>query len=125
MKRFLAIAILAAWSSGSMGQAVATKEFPADASTLSPEELKEKLSGRVYALDWIGATPWRMEFKSNGYVFFNAGNSNGSGTWRTEAGRVCTEIRAFGANCNEIRQSGGQLYYKRLSGEVIEMRAKS
>jgi len=121
MKRFLLAPIFAIGCASSMGQAVATREFPAEASTLSAEDLKDKLSGRVYALDWVGATPWRMEFKANGYVFFNAGSASGSGTWRTEAGKVCTEMRAFGANCNEIRESGGGLFYKRLSGEVTAM----
>ena len=107
-----------------LAQSAATKEFPADAQSLPVDELKQALSGKVFMLSWVGASTWRMDFKDDGYIFFNAGTANGSGTWRAESGKVCTEMRAFGNNCNEIRKSGDLLYYKRLSGEVIAMVSK-
>jgi len=121
--RFIALLSLLACSTAVLAQS-ATKEFPADAQTLPVDELKQSLSGKVFMLNWVGAPAWRMEFKDDGYIFFNAGAANGSGTWRAESGKVCTDMRAFGNNCNELRKSGEVLYYKRLSGEVIAMTPK-
>jgi hypothetical protein len=104
-------------------QPAPTKDFPADAHALSVDDLKQALTGKTFMLTWVGAPAWRMEFKDNGYIFFNAGSTNASGTWRAESGKVCTDMRAFGNNCNEIRKSGDSLYYKRMSGEVIAMTA--
>jgi len=122
--RVIALLALCACMAPALAQSTATKEFPADAQSLPVDELKQALSGKVFVLSWIGAVEWRMDFKDNGYIFFNAGTANGSGTWRAESGKVCTEMRAFGNNCNEIRKSGDLLYYKRLSGEVIAMVSK-
>ena len=119
--RLLAFVSMCLWSLVALAQPVATKEFPADARVLSVEELKQALSGKVFMLAWVGVTPWRMDFKDNGYLFFDAGTASGSGTWRAESGQVCTEMRAFGNNCNQVRMSGELVYYKRLSGEVIAM----
>jgi hypothetical protein len=121
--RFIALLFLLVCSAA-FAQSAATKEFPADAQALSVDELKQALSGKVFMLSWVGAPAWRMEFKDDGYIFFNAGTTNGSGTWRAESGKVCTDMRAFGNNCNDVRKSGDLLYYKRLSGEVIAMAAK-
>ena len=120
----LALVVLFVSSLSAAAQSAPTKEFPADAQALSVEQLKQSLSGRTFALTWVGAPAWRMEFKDTGHVFFNAGSASGSGTWRADAGQVCTEMRPFGNNCNEIRKSGDRLYYKRLSGEVIAMDPK-
>ena len=122
--RVIALMALCVCTAAVLAQSAPTKEFPTDAQALSVDELKQTLSGRVFVLSWVGAPAWRMEFKSDGYIFFNAGGANGSGTWRAESGKVCTEMRAFGDNCNEIRKSGDLLYYKRLSGEVIAMVSK-
>ena len=107
-----------------VAQTAATKEFPADAIAISPETLKERLSGKVFMLNWVGANAWRLDFRGNGYVYFNSGGTSASGTWRTEEGKVCTNVGNFGANCNEVRESAGQLYYKRQSGEVVQLTAQ-
>lgn len=121
MRPLLAASLLVFHAVAAVGQASATKEFPADAVALSSDALKEALTGKVYSLNWVGANPWRLDFRGNGYVYFNSGASNASGTWQAEEGKVCTNVGNFGANCNEVKQSGGLLYYKRQSGEVIPM----
>jgi len=123
--RFITLVLMCLCSMAALAQSPATKEFPADAQALPVDTLKQSLSGKVFMLNWVGAPAWRMEFKDDGYIFFNAGTVNGSGTWRADSGKVCTDMRAFGNNCNEVRQSGDLLYYnKRQSGEVIAMTPK-
>ncbi|MBK6009507.1 hypothetical protein JJB11_25695 [Ramlibacter ginsenosidimutans] len=62
-----------------------------------------------------------MQYNANGYIFFNAGAGySDSGKWRTEDGRLCTEMQRTGPSCSDVRLSGGTLYMKRPSGEILK-----
>lgn len=97
-------------------------EFPADATPLSAAELKEKLADKVFNVQLANGGTWRLDYRSNGFFYVNVGGGgNGSGPWRTEDGKLCTQVRSSDAACNEVRQRGELLYLKRMSGEVIAL----
>ena len=85
------------------------------------EELKQRLSGKVFALKWEGANHWRLDLRDNGYFYYNAGESKVTGTWRVEDGKLCLESRAAGNNCNDVREQDGVFFYKRLTGQVTAL----
>jgi len=39
-------------------------EFPADAMTLPPQELKQRLEGKVYTAELVDRTGWRVDYRS-------------------------------------------------------------
>ena len=100
----------------------APSEFPADARPISADDLARKLSGKVFNVELQNGVRWRLDYKSNGYVFVNVSTGGtASGPWRAEDGRVCTHIRGGSPSCNEVRDQGQRLYLKRDNGEVIAL----
>jgi len=98
-------------------------EFPADLPSPAADALKQKMAGKKYVVKLPTGTTWRLQFNSNGYYFLNVTPSgfNGSGTWRTEDGRLCTQLRGEPMACNEVRERGEVVVLKRSSGEVIDL----
>ena len=80
---------LCACMAPSPGASVATKEFPADAQSLTGRRAEAGVVGQGVPAQ-LDRRSRRGEWTSRtiGYIFFNAGAANGSGTWRAESGKV-------------------------------------
>ena len=96
-------------------------EFPADATVPTEGELRALLSGKVMRGKPHAATPWRIEYKENGYAFLNVGNFADSGKWRVEGSRLCSEWKQANSGCAEARIKGPTIYFKRGNGEVVPL----
>jgi len=100
----------------------APSEFPAEAQPVSASDLARKVSGRIFNVELHNGVRWRLDYKTNGYLFVNVSNGAAvSGPWRAEDGRLCTHMRGGSASCNEVREQGQRLYLKRDNGEVIAL----
>lgn len=95
-------------------------DFPADLPKPSAEAVKQRLSGKTFAVKLANGTSWKLDYKSNGYYFVNTSTGfNGSGTWQTAEGQLCGQPRGEPLTCNEVRDRADGLVLKRQSGEVI------
>ena len=96
-------------------------EFPARAAPLDAAELKAKVAGRSFNLVLHDRSVRRIEYKSSGYFFVNAGGFNTSGPWDTDGSRICVKPRGEDTSCLEVRQLEGALYLKCTTGEVVPL----
>lgn len=97
------------------------EEFPDGATSLSSPEVTSRLAGKVFAVKLKDGASWRVEYKANGYYFFN--HSNGfadSGEWKTSDGKLCHNGRKGGASCNEVRLRDELMLLKRDNGDVVQ-----
>lgn len=99
-------------------------EFPADATTLSADELRAQLISGVYDAKLANGDTWRLEYKDNGYYFVNTGSGyNDSGTWSIVDGKLCGKRTKSEFGCTEIRAQVEKktLHMKRANGDVIAL----
>ena len=95
-------------------------DFPADLPKSSADILKQRLSDKKFAVQLANGTSWKLEYKSNGYYFVNTSTGfNGSGTWQTADGQLCSQGRGEPMTCNDVRERSDGIVLKRQSGEVI------
>ncbi|HEX6363023.1 MAG TPA: hypothetical protein VFZ93_08705 [Albitalea sp.] len=101
----------------------ARTEFPADAQPVPAETLRARLAGKVFAAQLADGTGWRLDYKSNGFVFVDTTKGfRDTGRWRTEDGKVCTEFKVATSGCADMREQGERLFLKRATtGEVVEL----
>ncbi len=76
--------------------------FPEGAELLTPEALREALSGKVFSISPAQGPTWRWQFDANGYFFLNVGQFSNSGKWSTKEGSVCQDTGKH-IGCNEMR----------------------
>ena len=81
-------------------------------------ELKPLIAGKVFSVKTSTST-WRLQINDNGYFFINIGSFSDTGTWTVEDGKWCSKPKKSNASCNEMRLSGGSLFMKRDSGEIV------
>jgi len=88
--------------------------------------LKARLAGRVYGTRSSDGRDWRIEWKSNGYVFVDLSNGyKDSGKWTVEEGKSCSDLKKTGSSCSDMRLVGDVLYMRRASnGEIMELKPK-
>ncbi|BEP95801.1 hypothetical protein GmRootA79_41850 [Acidovorax sp. A79] len=119
MKKLLPLLLISAAAMAAGASATAqTTDFPEGAQPLTPEALREALTGKVFSITPAKGSTWRWEFKGNGYFFLNAGSFSDSGKWSTKESSVCQDT-GKNMGCNEMRQKDGTLYLKRDSGEIV------
>ena len=100
-------------------------EFPADAQPLAAAAVSERVSGKVIHVQPAQGPSWRLEYRNGGYAYLDTANGfRDTGRWRVEDGKLCTEWKKAPSGCNEVRESGGTLYLKRISGEVVTLVAR-
>lgn len=123
MKKLALAALCAGAAASAVAQTTLTTEFPPEATAPSADALRERLSGKVFRTRVADGNTQRLQFNANGYFFLNTGRGGAAdGTWRTEDGRFCLDLKQINAGCSEVRAKGDSLYYKRISnGEVVEM----
>ena len=98
--------------------------FPTDATSLSPESLRQRLAGKTFLMKPMVGDALRIQYQET-FVFINVGSASDSGNWRVEGSSVCIEWKKFNSNCSEMRMVGETLYVKRANnGEVVEMKVK-
>lgn len=126
MRNVVALALFVLASTGACAQAGVPTEFPAAATPLAADQLKARLTDRVYGAKMTDGSNWRFEWKGNGYFFIDTDRGyRDSGKWRAEDGKVCVEMQRSGNSCSDMRQAGDVLYLKRASnGEVVPLQAR-
>ena len=95
--------------------------FPDDATPASADEISKRFAGKTFRVSLADGGSWRVEYKANGYYFFNASSGfTDSGEWKSEEGKICNKGRRGGSSCNEIRVKEAAIYLKRDSGEIVQ-----
>jgi hypothetical protein len=109
-----------------LAQSAIPTAFPEGAISATVDQLKTRLTDRVFGAKMTNGDDWRFEYKSNGYFFLNTGRGYAdSGKWRVEEGKVCAEMQKTGPSCSEMRIVNDVLYMKRASnGEVVALQPK-
>jgi hypothetical protein len=99
-------------------------EFPADALILAPQELQQRLEGKVHTGKPLDGPGWRLEYRGE-YVFVNLSTGpSDKGRWRIEGSQLCTQYERLPSSCAEMRASATRLYLKRpATGEVVALEA--
>lgn len=113
-------------SLSALAQSAIPVTFPEGAIAATAQQLKTRLTDRVFGARMTNGDDWRFEYKSNGYFFLNTSRGYAdSGKWQIEEGKVCAEMQKTGAACNEMRIVNDVLYLKRASnGEVVALQPK-
>jgi len=96
----------------------AAQDFPEGSTAPNAAELKPLIAGKVFSVKTSTST-WRLQINDNGYFFINIGSFSDTGTWTVEDGKWCSKPKKSNASCNEMRLSGGSLFMKRDSGEIV------
>ena len=108
-----------------LAQSAPPTEFPADAKPVTGDELHKRLSGKVFAVKTADGSTWRLEYKSNGYVFVETSQGfRDTGTWRVEGDQACGNWQKGGRSCSAFRVKDDGLFVRRSSGEVIQLVAQ-
>ncbi|WP_028603573.1 hypothetical protein [Ottowia thiooxydans] len=92
--------------------------FPEGAEAITPEVLREALSGKVFAIKPANGQPWRWRFDANGDFLLNIASYSNAGKWSTKESSVCQDS-GKNPGCNEMKKKDNVLYLKRDSGEVV------
>ena len=103
----------------SLATAASGAEFPQGLKTPSAIEVQELLSDKNYQTTLPNGNVWRIDYKSNGYLFFVNGGFTDSGKWRAEDGRMCFQMSKSGSGCSEVRVGEGAMYVKRANGDIL------
>ena len=100
--------------------------WPASASALSADDLRRRVSGKVFGLPLEKGMSARMDFRDNGYVYINVypSGASDSGRWRIDGNKVCSEMRRFPSGCNEWRAVGDKLMLRRTNGQLVTLDAR-
>lgn len=118
MRRLAAPLLLATLAA----QATEPGNFPDGATAPAAEAVRQHLAGRVFQVALADGTRWRLQYMGNGYMFVDTSTGfKGNGEWRTEEGKVCSQLRGRPGGCNEVRMHEGVLHLKRDSGEIIRL----
>jgi Protein of unknown function (DUF995) len=105
-------------------QAAAPTEFPAEATPMAAEALRELLVGKTFVLKPVAGDEVRLQYQSD-FAYINIGRVSDTGKWRIDGTSVCYEWKKIPVGCSEHRQSGNLVYVKRYSsGEVVVLQSK-
>lgn len=100
------------------------KDFPAAATAVTAQSLKDKVSGRTYSARLANGIEWEMKYSPDGRFHMRTSNGEADqGRWRTEDNRLCVDFEGkFPSGCSEVRADVQRLYLKRGStGEVVSL----
>lgn len=96
------------------------EEFPDGVAILTAQEVTSRVSGKVFTVKLKDGASWRIDYKANGYYFFNhSRGGTDTGEWKTEDGKLCHNGRKAGPSCNEVRLKDDGLLLKRDNGDVV------
>jgi hypothetical protein len=122
MRRTLALLALAPLFAAAQVQL--TTEFPADSAVTSPDDLRTRLGGKVFRIQFADGSSTRIQYNANGYAYLDTSRGfRDSGKWRVEGDKLCNEWRQIASTCSDYRVHAGIVYLKRVSnGEIIALR---
>jgi hypothetical protein len=122
----LVVLALAMVALPALAQTRLVKEFPAGATSLSPEAMKARFTpGIEFTFRSAEGYEVRLNFQEGGQATVIAPIASDAGQWRIEGSSVCFELRRFASGCNEVKAVGDVLYYKRISNdEVVKLEQK-
>ncbi len=107
-----------------LSQQAAQREFPAGAKKLVAEDVKQRVTNRMFTFKSADGGSGRLEFKGN-EVYMTSGTVTSSGLWRIDGSSVCFLLdQSAERYCAELRAIGETTYFKRQTGEVVELHAK-
>ena len=88
--------------------------------------LRQALSDKKYTVSLADGSNWKLDYKANGYFSITTSTGfNGSGTWKLEAGKLCTSGKEIAATCGFVQQRGDSLFMRRsANNEIIEFRPR-
>ncbi len=100
--------------------------WPANAHTLAADDLRRRVSGKVFDLSLDKGMSARMDYRDSGYVFVNVypSGASDSGRWRIDGSKVCADMRQSQSYCNEWRAVGDQLMLRRTNGQLVTLSAR-
>ncbi len=99
--------------------------FPADAKTLSADEMKKLFDGNTFEGKFAKGGQFRWQFNTAGFVFFNFPRIADSGKWSyKEPSRFCFETKTIPADCVEVRSTATGLALRRTSNNEIVLMNK-
>ena len=103
---------------------VLASDFPAESPKPSADMLKQRLSDKKFVLRESRGN-FQIEYKANGYFFGSTSAGFGfSGKWRTEDGKLCSQLNGEPMTCSEVRERGDGIVVKRQSGEVVSLTSR-
>lgn len=119
LSSLIGAALLAGCASAPPPQA----DFPPGARAPAATEAASLLRGKSFTLANPNGSSTRVDHAadaSGGVAIYFSGRSD-SGTWRTEDGRVCYELKTVPSACNDMRLAGKDIYIKRDNGQVVQL----
>lgn len=98
-------------------------EFQADAQTLLPEQIKERLSGKTYKSVTTAGQPLKVQYKDTGYAFLDVATGyRDTGKWWAEGSKLCTQWQKTpNSGCFEMRLQGTTLMLQRANGDIVPL----
>jgi len=116
----LVVLALAMVALPALAQTRLVKEFPAGATSLSPEAMKARFTpGIEFTFRSAEGYEVRLNFQEGGQATVIAPIASDAGQWRIEGSSVCFELRRFASGCNEVKAVGDVLYWKRISNDEV------
>ena len=113
-------ALIAAICIAAAFQTASAADFPDGATTPTADEIKQRLAGNDFHLNYANGVNVQLQFNRNGHFFVNAStNYSDNGEWTAEDGKLCTRSQKQGANCFPVRISADSMYLQRASGEIV------
>lgn len=118
-KRAFSLVMLAWMPMAAKSQSIADFEKLPE---LSASELTARSTGKTFTTMGTDGSPWRIEYKSNGYVIIGVqrrGSSNNfSKPWRVENSKVCSTDRGI-EECKPVRLDGSTLVVQVTPTETV------
>lgn len=105
-------------------QPALTLEFPEGAVVTASDDLRTRLAGKVFRIQFADGSSARIQYNTNGYAFLDTSRGfRDNGKWSIVDDKLCNEWRQIASSCSEQRVHAGIVYLKRVSnGEIIALR---
>ncbi len=116
----------AAAASAPAAAAAPPAAWPSTARSLSGDELRQRVSGKVFEIALEPGMSARMDYRDSGYMFVNVhpSGASDSGRWRIDGNQLCSEMRRFPSGCNEMRVVGDKLMLRRTNGQIVMLEGR-
>lgn len=90
--------------------------------SLTAGDLTARLTGKTFTTTGTDGSPWRIEYKSNGYLIISIQrrgfSNNFSKPWRVEDSKVCSTDRGV-EECKPVRLDGSTLVVQVTATETV------
>ena len=123
--RSMALVTAAFLSPCTWAQGTAPTAFPANAQTLSPQALQERLAGKQFTSRYANGMTATMNYGADQTIQMDLSSGlSARGSWRVNGTQVCFQFQAAPSGCSEVRATASLVYMLRYtSPEVIALQA--